>query len=73
MEEAKTLGLHSWARMCVCVRTDFSLMGSLSVSTPARTRKMVSYALWKANPGETLMGACSGTDVQIVRYTWVWG
>ena len=27
--------------------------------------------LWKANPGETLMEACSDTDVQIVRYTWV--
>ena len=53
--------------------TDFSLMGSLSVSTPARTRKMVSYACGRQAHGETLMGACSGTDVQIVRYTWVWG
>ena len=37
--------------------TDFSLMGSLSVSTPARTRKNGELCQWKANPGETLMGA----------------
>ena len=32
--------------------TDFSLMGSLSVSTPARTRKMVSYACGRQTQGE---------------------
>ena len=32
--------------------TDFSLMGSLSVSTPARTRKMVSYACGRQTQGK---------------------
>ena len=32
--------------------TNFSLMGSLSVSTPARTRKMVSYACGRQTQGK---------------------
>jgi len=44
-------------------------MDHKSVSTFARTRKVVNYACEETNSGETLMEACSGTDVQIVRCT----
>ena len=49
--------------------TDISCVESLSVSSYVRTRKMVNYACEEVSSGETLMEACSGTDVQIVRRT----
>jgi len=50
---------------------DSSMAEGLCVGSYVRTRKMVNYAREEVNPGETLAEACSDTDVQIVRHTWV--
>ena len=71
----------SWVSIPVCavkvlagnfaLATDHSIWRSLRMSIFVRTRKMVNYAGERQTQGETLMEACSDTDVQIVRYTWV--
>ena len=73
--------VSSWVAKPICTvkvlagkfapATDHSILRSLSMSMPVRTRKMVNYASEGQTQGKTLMEACSDTDVQIVRCTWV--